>query len=210
MIDLYTFTTPNGRKASIMLEEVGLPYRVQVIDIMRGAQFAPEFLALNPNNKIPVMVDPQGPDGQPITVFESGAILIYLAEKTNSPLWPADPRQRSVALQWLMFQMGGLGPILGQNHHFRRAAPEQIDYAIERFGTETERLYKVLDRRLGEVPFLAGEAVTLADIACYPWIDRHDWHHIDLAAFPNVARWFDALGQREAVQRGMAVPQLER
>ena len=204
MIALYTFGTPNGRKASIGLEEMGLAYDVRVIDIMKGDQFTPEYLAINPNGKIPAIVDSEGPDGKPFAVFESGAILIYLAEKTGAFL-PRDSRGRSVVLQWLMFQMGGVGPMFGQAHHFRRFAPEQISYAVERYTKETRRLYTVLDRRLGEVEYMAG-AYSIADMATYPWTARHGWQGIELAEFPNVKRWFDTVGGRPAVQRGMAVP----
>jgi len=204
MIDLYTWGTPNGRKVSIMLEEVGLPYTVHSINIGKNDQFTPEFIAINPNSKIPAIVDRDGPDGQPLSVFESGAILIYLAEKTGK-LLPSATRPRSVVLQWLMFQMGGVGPMFGQNHHFRRFAPEKIAYGIERYGKETERLYGVMDRRLGEVGHLAGD-YSIADIATYPWVSRHDYQEIDLAKFPNVKRWYDALSARPAVQAGMKVP----
>ena len=204
MIELYTFGTPNGRKASIGLEEMGLAYDVRVIDITKGDQFTPAFLAVNPNGKIPAIVDREGPEGKPFAVFESGAILIYLAEKTGAFL-PRDPRGCSVVLQWLMFQMGGVGPMFGQAHHFRRFAPEQIPYAVERYTKETRRLYSVLDRRLGEVEYMAG-AYSIADMATYPWTARHGWQGVELTEFPNVKRWFDTVGGRPAVQRGMAVP----
>ena len=204
MIDLYTWGTPNGRKASIMLEEVGLPYTTHKVDIGKGDQFKPEFVAINPNSKIPAIVDSDGPDGRPINVFESGAILIYLAEKTGK-LLPKDPRAKSEVLQWLMFQMGGVGPMFGQNHHFRRFAPEKIPYGIERYGKETERLYGVMDARLAKVSHLAGD-YSIADVATYPWVSRHDYQEIDLARFPNVKRWFDALSARPAVGKGMQVP----
>jgi GSH-dependent disulfide-bond oxidoreductase len=204
MIDLYTWTTPNGRKVSVMLEECSLAYRTHKIDIGKGDQFKDEFVAINPNSKIPAIVDEEGPGGKPLALFESGAILIYLAEKCGRFL-PASPRGRYETLQWLMFQMGGVGPMFGQTHHFLRAAREQVPYAIDRYSRETRRLYGVLDRRLGEAPFLAGE-YTIADIATYPWVARHEWHKVDLADFPNVKRWFDTLGARPAVARGMAVP----
>ncbi|MSP48556.1 MAG: glutathione S-transferase family protein [Alphaproteobacteria bacterium] len=204
MIDLYTWGTPNGRKASIMLEEVGLPYSVHKIDIGKGDQFKAEFVAINPNAKIPAIVDRDGPDGTPMAVFESGAILIYLAQKTGT-LLPPTPRAKSETLQWLMFQMGGVGPMFGQNHHFRRFAPEKIPYGIERYGKETERLYGVMDQRLGKVAYLAGD-YSIADIATYPWVSRYDFQEIDLARFPNVKRWFDAISARPAVQKGMKVP----
>jgi GST-like protein len=206
MIDLYTWTTPNGRKASIMLEETGLPYRVHPIDISKGDQFKPEFVAINPNSKIPAIVDEEGPDGRPIKVFESGAILLWLAEKTGKFLGP-DKRRRVEAIEWLMFQMGGVGPMFGQAHHFRKFAPEPVPYAIERYSKEAQRLYGVLDKRLGEAEYLAGD-YSIADMATYPWVARHEWQGVDLAAFANVKRWYDAIGARPAVQRGMAVPKL--
>lgn len=205
MIDLYTARTPNGFKASIMLEEVGLPYTVVPVDISVGEQFKPAFLKLNPNNKIPTIVDSDGPDGRPYTVMESGAILLYLAEKT-SQLLPADDRGRFDVIQWLMFQMGGVGPMLGQNHHFRRYAPEIIPYAVDRYTNEARRLYCVMDRRLGEVEYLAG-AYSIADIACYPWIRPWKRQGQDLDAHPNLKRWFEAIDARPAVQRGIAVPE---
>jgi GST-like protein len=204
VIELYTWATPNGRKASIMLEECALSYAVRPVNIGKNEQFAPAFLRINPNSKIPAIVDGEGPGGQPMTVFESGAILIYLAEKC-AKLLPADARGRSLALQWLMFQMGGVGPIFGQAHHFLRFAPERVPYAIERFGKETRRLYGVLDARLGEAAYLAGD-YSIADIATFPWVARHEWHLVDLKDFANVKRWFDAIAARPAVQRGMAVP----
>jgi GSH-dependent disulfide-bond oxidoreductase len=204
MIDLYTWSTPNGRKVSIMLEEVGLPYRVHAVNIGKDEQFRPEFLAISPNNKIPAIVDEEGPGGKRLSLFESGAILIYLGEKTGR-LIPKDPATRFAALQWLMFQMGGLGPMLGQTHHFLRQAKEEVPYAINRYKTETRRLYGVLDKRLGEAEYLAGE-YSIGDVASYPWVARHEWHQIELADFPNVKRWYDALGARPAVQKGMQVP----
>ena len=205
MIDLYTWGTPNGRKVSIMLEEVGLAYEVHPIDISKNQQFTAEFLAVNPNSKIPAIVDSDGPGGKPVTVFESGAILVYLAEKTGK-LLPAEPRARLEVLQWLMFQMAGVGPMFGQRHHFFRAAPEKVPYALERYTKETHRLYGVLDKRLAGNQYLAGGAYTIADIATYPWVARWEWHELNWANFPNVERWFKALGARPAVQRGMAVP----
>jgi len=204
MIELHTWSTPNGRKVSIMLEELGLPYSVHPVNIGKDEQFRPEFLAISPNNKIPAIVDPDGPGGKRFALFESGAILIYLGEKTQQ-LIPADPATRYVALQWLMFQMGGLGPMLGQTHHFLRAAPEPVPYAIKRYKDETRRLYGVLDKRLAEAEHLAGE-YSIADVASYPWVARHEWHQIELGDFPNVKRWYDAIGARPAVQRGMKVP----
>jgi len=202
MIDLYTWSTPNGRKVSIMLEECGLPYRVHRIDISKGEQFAPEYLKINPNGKIPSIVDPQGPDGKPIAMMESGAILIYLAEKTGR-FFPQQNKYQ--ILQWLMFQMGGVGPMFGQAHHFMRAKKDEIPYGSERYGNEAKRLYGVMDRHFSGNEFFAAE-YSIADIATYPWVARHEWHRVDLAAFPHVKRWFDALGKRAAVAKGMAVP----
>ncbi len=204
MIDLYTWGTPNGRKVSIMLEETGLAYRVHKIDISKGDQFKPEFVAINPNSKIPAIVDGDGPGGKPLTLFESGAILIYLAEKIVKFL-PKDPAARYGVLEWLMFQMGGVGPMFGQVHHFLRAAPEPVPYAIERYGKETRRLYGVLEGRLGKAEYLAGD-YSIADIATYPWVARHEWHKVALGDFRNVERWYRAIGARPAVGRGMAVP----
>lgn len=205
MIDLYTWGTPNGRKVSVMLEECGLAYNVHPIDIGKGDQFKPEFVAIDPNSKIPAIVDSDGPDGKPFPLFESGAILIYLSGKTGKFL-PAATSGKYVALQWLMFQMGGVGPFFGQVHHFLRAAKEPVPYAIDRYVKEKDRLYGVLDKRLGEAKYLAGTEYTIADIATYPWVARYEWHKTDLNQFPNVKRWFDAISQRPAVQRGMKVP----
>lgn len=204
MIELYTWTTPNGRKVSIMLEETGLPYNVHAVDISKGEQFRPDYVAINPNSKIPAIIDRDGPGGAPLAVFESGAILIYLAEKTGK-LLPRDAVARMAALQWLMFQMGGVGPMFGQAHHFLRAAPEPVPYGIERYTKETRRLYGVLDRRLGEAAYLAGD-YSIADIATFPWVARHEWHKVELAEFPHVARWYAAIAARPAVARGMRVP----
>ena len=206
MIDLYTWGTPNGTKASIMLEELGLDYTAHPINIMADDQFTPEFIAINPNNKIPAIVDSVGPDGTPITVFESGAILIYLAEKTGSDLLPMSGAARYAALEWLMLQMGGVGPMFGQFHHFWKFAKEDVPYAKERYKAEMLRLYGVLDKRLGEADFLAGDAYTVADIATYPWVARYAWHPINLSDYPNVKRWYDTLSERDAVKRGMDVP----
>ena len=205
MIDLYTWSTSNGRKASIMLEELGADYTVHPIHIGKGDQFTPDYLAINPNGKIPAIVDSDGPGGAPITVFESGAILIYLAEKHGRFL-PTEPVARMEVIQWLMFQMGGIGPMFGQVHHFLRAAKEQVPYGIERYGTEVRRLYGVLDRRLDGRDHLAGDGYSIADIATWPWVFRREWQQIDLADFPNVKRWFDAVGSRPAVERGMQIP----
>jgi GST-like protein len=204
MIELYTWGTPNGRKVSIMLEECGLPYRLHKIDIGKGEQFAPEYLAINPNGKIPAIVDSQGPEGKPFKLFESGAILVYLAGKSGRFLPPA-LADRYEALQWLMFQMGGVGPMFGQAHHFLRAAKEQLPYAIERYTKETQRLYGVMNGHLADRAFFAAE-YSIADIAIYPWVARHEWHKVDLADYPNVKRWFDTVGARPAVARGMALP----
>jgi GST-like protein len=204
MIELYTWGTPNGKKASVMLEEVGLPYELHAINIGKGDQFTPEYVAINPNSKIPAIVDLDGPGGKPIKVFESGAILIYLAEKTGK-LLATEPRARMEALEWLMFQMGGVGPMFGQAHHFLRQAPEQIAYAQERYVKEVRRLYAVMDRRLGEADYLAG-AYSIADVATYPWVSRHTWHKVELTEFPHVERWYKAISARPAVERGMNVP----
>ena len=203
MIELHTWSTPNGRKVSVMLEEVGLPYSVHPVNIGKDEQFRPEFLAISPNNRIPAIVDPDGPGGR-FSLFESGAILIYLGEKTGK-LIPKDASARYTALQWLMWQMGGLGPMLGQTHHFLRAAKEEVPYAINRYKTETRRLYGVLDKRLAQAEYLAGE-YSIADVASYPWVARHEWHQVDLADFPSVRRWYDTIGARPAVERGMKVP----
>jgi GSH-dependent disulfide-bond oxidoreductase len=204
-IDLYTWGTPNGRKVSVMLEECGLGYTVHKIDISKNDQFKPDFVAINPNSKIPAIVDSDGPDGKPISVFESGAILIYLAEKTGKFL-PKDSRGRTETIQWLMFQMGGVGPMLGQAHHFMKFAPVKIEYGIERYGKETKRLYGVMDDRLAKAPYLAGADYSIADMATYPWIARHEFHQVDLTAYPSVKRWFDRMSNRAAVKKGMAVP----
>ena len=206
MIDLYTWTTPNGRKASIMLEEVGLAYDVHPVNIGAGDQFKPEFLKVSPNNRIPAIVDRDGPDGAPISVFESAAILIYLAEKTDSPLLPTAARKRVPVLEWSMWQMGGVGPMFGQAHHFRRFAKEQVPYAVERYTTETHRLYGVADRRLAECGYLGGDEYSIADILSYPWFARWEWHGVSWDDFPNVRRWMDTVSARPAVQRGMDVP----
>ena len=202
MIDLYTWSTPNGRKVSIMLEECGLPYRVHPVNIGTGEQFKPEFLAISPNNRIPAMVDSEGPEGKPMPLFESGAILIYLADKTGK-FFPQ--KKKYQVLQWLMFQMGGVGPMFGQAHHFMRAKKDEIAYGTERYGAEARRLYGVLNARLSQAAFLADE-YSIADIATYPWVARHEWHRVELAGFPAVKRWYDTIGARPAVLRGMAVP----
>jgi GSH-dependent disulfide-bond oxidoreductase len=205
MITLYTWSTPNGSKISIALEELDLPYEVHAIDISRKAQFELSFVKLNPNSKIPVIVDDEGPEGKPITIIESGAILLYLADKTGR-LLPVDLPGRLEAIQWLMFQMGSVGPMLGQVHHFLRFAPEINPYGIERYSREAVRLYGVLNTRLDDNEWLAGSEYSIADIATFPWIARHDWQGIDLKRFPSVQRWFDAISGRPTVVRGMKVP----
>jgi len=199
-IDLFYWPTPNGQKASIMLEEVGLPYVVRPVNILKGEQFAPDFLAVNPNNKVPAIVDPDGPEGAPIAIFESGAVLVYLAEKTGK-LLPPSGAARYRTLQWLFFQVGGVGPMFGQLGHFKGYAPEPIPYAIDRYRNETLRLYGVMNERLANSEYLAGD-YSIADVAVYPWVDVRWFHAIDLAAFPNVERWFVTLSRREAVMRG--------
>ncbi|MBA3594516.1 MAG: glutathione S-transferase N-terminal domain-containing protein [Polaromonas sp.] len=204
-IQLYAFDTPNGRKISVALEEMGLPYEVHVVDITKGEQNAPDFLKISPNNKIPAIVDTNGPGDEPISVFESGAILIYLAEKTGTFL-PNDPRARVAVMEWLMFQMGGFGPMPGQVHHFI-ALDNEADrrYGLERFMTETKRLYGVMDRRLADHAFFAGEEISIADFAIVGWVWRHERHQIELADFQNVLRWYRAMLARSAVARGFAV-----
>ena len=205
MIDLYTWKTSNGRKASIMLEEIGLPYTVHPIPIGQDVQFTPEYIAINPNSKIPAIVDQNGPGGKPYTVIESGAILMYLAEKTGK-LMPSEMAARYEVIQWLMFQMGGVGPIFGQVHHFERAAKEDIPYGKKRYGTECRRLYGVMNSRLEGRSFFANEAYSIADIAILPWVARYEWQLVDLNDYPNVKRWYDSLMARPAVQKGMEIP----
>src|ERR1700722_16987012 len=204
MIELHTWGTPNGRKVSIMLEECGLPYSTHKIDISKGEQFKPEFLKISPNHRIPAIVDPDGPGGKPITLFESAAILIYLAEKTGR-LIPKDPVARYKCLEWMMFQMGGVGPMFGQFGHFNNYAPEKLPYPIERYQNEVIRLHRVLDKRLSEVEYLAGDEYSMADIITYPWLRFPERRNIDLADYPNVKRWFDLVDARPAVQRGVEV-----
>ena len=204
-IQLHAFDTPNGRKISVALEEMGLPYAVQVVDITKNEQFDPAFLAISPNNKIPALVDPDGPGGAPISVFESGAILIYLGEKTGR-FYPSDLRRRVPVLEWLMFQMGGFGPAPGQVHHFAALADEtDRRYGLKRFHDETRRLYGVMDRRLAAHEFFAGE-ISIADFAIVGWAWRHERHRIDLAEFPQVQRWYRTMMARPAVARGFEVP----
>src|SRR5271157_4339436 len=204
MIDLYTWGTPNGRKVSVMLEECGLPYKVHPVNIGKDEQFKPEFLKISPNNRIPAIVDPDGPGGGPISVFESGAILLYLGEQTGKFL-PADLRKRVPVLEWLMWQMGGFGPMPGQVHHFLQVANEQDRrYGLERYSKETRRLYGVLDRRLAQVEFVAGP-LSIADFAILGWAWRHERHQVELAEFPNVKRWYEQLMARPGVARGFTV-----
>ncbi|MEN9545062.1 MAG: hypothetical protein RLZZ598_1895 [Pseudomonadota bacterium] len=204
MIEVYSWATPNGHKVHIMLEECGLPYRVIPIDIGRGDQFKPEFLAISPNNKIPAIVDPDGPEGAPISLFESGAILLYLAGKTGR-LLPRSTHEKYEALQWLMFQVGGVGPMLGQAHHFRIYAPQKIDYAIARYTDEARRLYGVMDKRLANSRYLGGAEYSIADIAVFPWLRSWKNQGIDWREFPHLKGWFDEIGKRPAVMRGVEV-----
>ncbi|MEC5163444.1 GSH-dependent disulfide-bond oxidoreductase [Janthinobacterium sp. CG_23.3] len=204
MIDLYYWTTPNGHKVTMFLEEAGLPYRIFPVNIGKGEQFRPEFLAIAPNNRIPAIVDQAPADGgAAISLFESGAILQYLAEKSGQFL-PADVRGRAEVTQWLFWQMGGLGPMAGQNHHFVQYAPEKIQYAIDRYVNETNRLYGVLDRRLADRAFLAGDAYSIADMAAYPWVVPHEKQGQKLSDFPHLARWFAAIAARPATRRAYA------
>ena len=204
MIDLYTWPTPNGHKIHIMLEETGLPYRVHPVDIGAGDQFKPEFLKISPNNKMPAMIDSDGPGGKPISLFESGAMLLYLASKTGKFL-PEDLRDRWSTLQWLMFQMGGVGPMLGQAHHFLGYAPEKIPYAMNRYAKEANRLYGVIERRLAESRFIACAEYTIADMAIMPWLRFPERQGVDIADYPHVQKWRDGIAARPAVQRGVAV-----
>jgi GST-like protein len=205
MIQLYTWATPNGKKVSVMLEEVELPYEVHSINIAKGDQLKPEYLAINPNNKIPAIIDTDGPGGKPLKLFESGAILMYLAEKTGKFL-PQEMAKRYEVIQWLMFQMGGVGPMFGQANYFYRLE-EKVPFAIDRYYKEAIRLYKVLEQTLGQRDYLAGD-YSIADIATYPWVGRHEGHNVKLEEFPNVKRWFETISQRPAVKRGMAVPKI--
>ena len=204
MIEAWTWPTPNGHKVHIALEELGLPYKVIPVNIGAGDQFKPEFLALTPNHRIPAIVDPDGPGGKRIELFESGAILIYLAEKTGR-LMPTDPLEHYTCLQWLMFQMGGVGPMFGQYNHFAAYAPEKLPYAIERYSNEVKRLHRVLDKRLSDAVYLAGDEYSIADIATFPWIRNADKRGIDLAEYPSVKRWHDEIAARPAVMRGVEV-----
>ena len=203
-IEVWTWPTPNGHKVHIALEELGLPYTVVPVNIGAGEQFRPDFLAITPNHRIPAIVDPEGPGGQPLALFESGAILIYLAEKAGR-LIPADPAARYACLQWLMFQMGGVGPMFGQYGHFHNYAPEALPYARDRYAKEVVRLHRVLEKRLSQAEYLAGDDYSIADIATFPWLRNPERRKIDLAEFPAVKRWHDAIAARPAVQRGVAV-----
>jgi len=204
MIEVYSWATPNGHKVHIMLEECGLPYRAVPVDIGRGDQFQADFLAISPNNKIPAIVDPDGPDGQPMSLFESGAILLYLAGKTGRFL-PADTRGRYQVLQWLMFQMGSVGPMLGQAHHFRIYAPEKLPYAIDRYTNEARRIYGVMNRQLAGHRYIAGADYSIADIAIFPWLRSWKNQGIDWNEFPHLKGWFDEIAARPAVRRGVEV-----
>jgi GST-like protein len=205
MIHLYFWATPNAYKVSIMLEELNMPYQVIPIHIGKGDQFTESFLKISPNNKIPAIVDDEGPAGNPYSVFESGAILMYLANKAKSNLLPTDPEKYYSVLQWLMFQMGSMGPMLGQAHHFRKYAPEQLPYAIDRYTNEATRLYGVMDKRLAQTQYLGGEEYSIADIAIYPWLRAHKWQGQNLSDWPNIQRWYSDVRSRPAVQRGLAV-----
>ena len=204
MIEVYSWATPNGHKIHVMLEECSLAYRAIPVDIGKGDQFAPEFLAISPNNKIPAIVDPDGPDGEPISIFESGAILLYLAAKTGRFL-PQDLRGRYRTMEWLMFQMGSVGPMLGQAHHFRLYAPEKIPYAVDRYSNEARRIYGVIDRRLRESHYIAADEYTIADIAIFPWLRSWKNQGIVLDEFPALKAWFEGIAARPAVQRGVEV-----
>jgi GST-like protein len=203
-IDLYYWPTPNGKKITIFLEEVGLPYNLMPVDITAGEQFDEEFLRISPNNKVPAIVDSEGPNGEPLSVFESGAILLYLAEKTGR-FMPSSPRQRYEALQWLMFQVSFVGPMLGQAHHFRGYAPEEISYAVDRYTNEAARLYGVMDSRLSEFEYFVDDYYSIVDMAIYPWVASHKRQGQKIGDFPNLRRWYEAMGKRPAVRRAMEV-----
>jgi GSH-dependent disulfide-bond oxidoreductase len=204
MIDVFSWATPNGHKVHIMLEECGLPYRAIPVNIGAGDQFKPEFLKISPNNKIPAITDPAGPEGKPISLFESGAILVYLAAKSGK-FMPASDRAKYEVLQWLMFQMGSVGPMLGQTHHFRMYAPEKIEYAVNRYSNEARRLYGVIDKRLSQSSWLGGSEYSIADIATFPWLRSWQNQGIVLAEYPHLQAWFDKISERPAVQRGVKV-----
>ena len=209
MIEVYSWATPKGHKVHIMLEECGLPYRVHAVDIGAGDQFKPDFLAISPNNKIPAIVDPDGPDGEPISLFESGAILLYLASKTGRFL-PESTRGKFEAMEWLMFQMGGVGPMLGQAHHFRIYAPEKIAYAVDRYTNEAKRLYGVMDKRLAKAKYMAGAEYSIVDMAIFPWLRSWKNQGIDWADYPHLKGWFDEIAARPAVKRGVEVLAVQR
>ena len=204
MIDFYTWKTPNGQKIAIMLEETGLPYKPHFVDLTRQEQFHPDYLKINPNNKIPAIVDHEGPGHRPITVIESGAILIYLAEKAGKFLNP-NPRERIETIEWLMFQVGGVGPMLGQVHHFLHFAAEKIPYAVERYINEAKRLYRVMENRLENHAYFAGDEYSIADMAIFPWVNVHDRQRIDLEEYPHLMRWHTAIARRAAVKKGLAL-----
>jgi len=206
MIDAYTWPTPNGHKVHIMLEETGLPYTVHAVNIRQGDQFKPDFLKLNPNHRIPAIVDSEGPGGKPMSLFESGAILLYLAAKTGKFV-PKDQREYWTCVQWLMWQMGGVGPMFGQATHFRGYAKEKLPYPVERYTNEANRLTRILDKRLGEARYVAGDEYTIADIAIFPWMRGSERRGVTVADYPNVKRWFDGINARPAVQRGVQVLQ---
>ncbi|HVZ08767.1 glutathione S-transferase family protein [Rhodopila sp.] len=205
MIEVWSWPTPNGHKVHIALEELELPYKVVPVNIGKGDQFKAEFLAINPNHRIPAIVDLDGPGGRPLKLFESGAILIYLSEKTGGRLIPADPEGRYTCLQWMMFQAGGVGPMFGQYNHFANYAVERLPYAVERYASEVKRLHRVLNKRLAEAEYLAGAAFSMADIMTFPWIRNPERRNIDLRDYPNVKRWHDAIAARPGVRRGVAV-----
>ncbi len=205
MIKLFFWSTPNAYKVSILLEELELPYEVHPVHIGKGEQFESAFLRISPNNKVPAIIDTDGPGNAPISIFESGAIMIYLAEKMQSALYPQDPISKYAVLQWLMFQMAGVGPMLGQAHHFRKYAPESISYAVDRYTNEARRIYTVLERKLAGTEYLAGDTYSLADIATYPWLRPYKLQGQDLGKWPNLQRWFSAVRARDAVQRGLSV-----
>lgn len=204
MIELYYWPTPNGHKISIALEEMGLPYEIKSVNIGAGDQFKPEFLTFSPNNRMPAIIDHDGPDGKPVTVFESGAILLYLAEKTGQ-LMPTATNERIAVYEWLMWQMGGFGPMLGQAHHFNYYAPEKVDYAMNRYSLEANRLYGVLDRRLAKTKYVAGEVYSIADIAILPWTRTYQRQNVTIEDYPHVVAWREELGSRDAVVAGMKV-----
>ncbi|MFP6713102.1 MAG: glutathione binding-like protein [Rhodospirillales bacterium] len=209
MIDVYSWPTPNGRKIHIMLEETGLEYQAHAVNIGKGEQFEPDFLKISPNNRIPAILDSDGPGGKSISLFESGAILIYLADKTGQFL-PEEPRAKYETLQWLMFQMGGVGPMFGQSNHFSHYAVDKIPYAIDRYSNECKRLYGVLDKRLGEAEYLAADEYTIADIATHPWVQGFERRGVDIEEYPNVKRWIELIHQRPGVIRGTEILENER